>query len=59
MRILKEKDLLKLMTDGPTLELLTKRISGEFREEISSGSVGDVLPALEKNGYVFREAGRW
>ncbi len=47
------------MADGPTLGLLTKRISEELREEISFRSVGEVLLTLEKKGYIFREEGRW
>lgn len=59
MRAVTEKDVLKFMRDGPTLEELAKRISREFSEEVSPGSVGDILVALQDKDCVFLEEGRW
>jgi len=54
----REKDVLKLLADGPTLEQLTKRINQQS-PEVSSQSIGEVLVALQNKGYVFLDEGRW
>jgi len=56
---LKEKDVLKLLVDGPTLQQLTNSISEELRKRISPPAVGEVLVALQDKEYVFLEEGRW
>jgi 4-amino-4-deoxy-L-arabinose transferase-like glycosyltransferase/peptidoglycan/xylan/chitin deacetylase (PgdA/CDA1 family) len=55
----KEKDVLRLMHDGPSLTKLTERISQEYREEIPPRFVGEILVALQNRGHVFLEEGRW
>jgi peptidoglycan/xylan/chitin deacetylase (PgdA/CDA1 family)/4-amino-4-deoxy-L-arabinose transferase-like glycosyltransferase len=59
MRTLTEKDVLKLLADGPTLQQLTQKINQESPEEIPSRSIGDVLITLQNKGHVFLEEGRW
>jgi hypothetical protein len=54
-----EKDLLRLMQDGPTLLELTQRIWLEFGEEMPPKSVGTILASLQNKGFVFLEEGRW
>jgi len=54
-----EKDLLRLVQDGPTLQQLVERISQESKEDVPSKSVGEVLVALQNKGYVFLDEGRW
>jgi O-antigen/teichoic acid export membrane protein len=59
LTIPKEKDLLKLLTDGPTLTQLTQRISQEYKKDVPPRHVGHVLVALESKGYAFLDEGRW
>jgi len=56
---LTEKDLLRLMRDGPTLRQLTERIGREFSEDVPSKLIGELLCALQDKGYAFLEEGRW
>jgi hypothetical protein len=55
----KEKDLLTLLTDGPTLHEVAERVAQQSREEVSLRSVGEMLVDLQNQGYVFLEEGRW
>ncbi len=63
----KEKELLALLGNGPTLLQLARRIHPELGEEASvrvlrsrqARRMEAALIALEKKGYAFTEEGRW
>lgn len=59
LRNLKDKDVLRLLADGPTLTQLIERIKQEYRKDVPPRHVGKALVALEKKGYAFLDGGRW
>jgi O-antigen/teichoic acid export membrane protein len=59
LRPLNDKDLLKLLSNGPTLTQLIERIRQEYKKDMPSGEVGKALVALENKGYAFLDGRRW